>query len=107
MRVVNTGSSVWLTHSKSDIGVVNIGVHLLDEKNNMLSLGWKRIKILHQLKPGEALTQEIIIDFPENLSGYFRFCFDLVSESICWFEQLGHEPEFSQILYLKRRNFIE
>ena len=27
------------TNSKSDIGVVNIGVHLLDEKNNMLSLG--------------------------------------------------------------------
>ena len=73
MRVVNTGSSVWLNHSKSDIGVVNIGVHLLDEKNNMLSLGWKRIKLLRQLKPGEALTLDFSIDFPEHLSGHFRF----------------------------------
>ena len=62
---------------------------------------------MHQLKPGEALIQEISIDFPEHLSGRFRFCFDLVSESVCWFEQLGHNQNALKYFVFKRRIFIQ
>ena len=64
MRATNNGSSVWLTHSKNDIGMVSIGVRLLDDKNHILSLDWERIRLCRQLRLGEALIQEININFP-------------------------------------------
>ena len=98
IRVANTGSSVWLTQSKADIGVVKIGVHLLNEMNQIISLGWKRFTLSRDLLPGETLTHEIKIDLPNDQSGSFRLSFDLVSESICWFEQLGHVPPKSELI---------
>ena len=98
--ISNMGSSIWLAHSKSEIGVVYIGAHLLDRKNNILSFDWKRFKIPRRVDPGDQLIHEIIISFPSDLQGSFRLSFDLVSESICWFEQLGHKPVLSEIFCL-------
>ena len=98
MRVSNTGSSVWLTHSKADIRVVSLGVHLLNQHNQILSFDWRRIKLSRQLDPSDTIIQEIKIDFPDDQSGHVRLRFDLVSELVCWFEQLGHSPPQSELL---------
>ena len=98
MRVSNTGSSVWLTHSKAEIGVVSLGIHLLNQHNQVLSFDWRRVKLPKQVKPGETIVQEVKIDFPDDQSGHVRLRFDLVSEMVCWFEQLGHSPPQSELL---------
>ena len=100
MRISNTGSSAWLTQSKSDIGVVSLGIHLVNQENQFISRDWKRVDLSKQIKPGETIIQDICIDTPpKDQIGPFRLRFDLVSESVVWFEQLGHVPPQSEIIF--------
>lgn len=92
VRITNVGESVWLQSGDSDIGVVFIGLHLYDEAGQCKNYDWMRFSIDRQMFPGENIVQLLSIAIPRDLKGLHRIAIDLVSESVAWFEQLGHTP---------------
>lgn len=90
LRIENAGFAQWLNKNISDIGVVKIGTHLYDESNKLLNLDFSRHAIERVTQPGEEINQVIKVKFPTV--GNFKLCIDLVSEGICWFENVGSQP---------------
>lgn len=92
LHIVNTGTARWLQHNIRDIGVVKIGTHLYTADNTLLNLDFSRHLFEQDVEPGAILTPTISVPFPER--GVFKLSIDLVSESICWFENVGSRPQF-------------
>lgn len=92
VRISNVGDSVWLKSGVSHIGVVLIGLHLYDETGQCKKYDWVRFDIDRQMFPGDYIEQLLSIVIPCDLKGLHRIAIDLVSESVAWFEQLGHSP---------------
>lgn len=95
IRVSNTGIAKWLNENISHIGVVFIGVHLYNRENALLNLDFSRHVIKKIIEPGQMFEENIKLNFSEV--GKFIISIDLVSENICWFENMGSKPLFLQI----------
>lgn len=95
LKVSNTGIAKWLNKNINDIGVVNIGTHLYDERNNLLNLDFSRHAIKSPIYPGQTFEQDIKVRLSDI--GKFVISVDLVSEGICWFENIGSRPIYLQI----------
>jgi len=95
VNISNTGDSRWLIENIHDIGVVRIGTHLYDHANNLMDLDFSRYHITTITEPGATFEQSIKVKF-EN-PGLYRLAIDLVSEHICWFENVGSVPKFVTI----------
>ena len=91
VRIENTGSARWLVENIQDIGVVKIGVHLYDGDDRLLNLDFSRHLLERAIEPGETVEQVLAIRLAEP--GTFRLTIDLVSEGICWFENIGSRPQ--------------
>ncbi|MBL7061071.1 MAG: class I SAM-dependent methyltransferase [Actinobacteria bacterium] len=92
IRISNNGSAKWLNKNINYIGVVKIGTHLYDEANNLLNLDFSRHDFTSLTAPGETIDKTIAIRFSDI--GIFRLAIDLVSEGICWFENIGSKPQY-------------
>lgn len=85
-----TGTTVWLP-SVSRVGAVRFGAQLFDHRGALLDLDYYR----HDLTPGEGReilpgeTIEFTAEVPMPPAGEYILQCDLVSEGVCWFEQIG------------------
>lgn len=95
MTISNIGVAKWLYSNINYIGVVRIGTHLYDEANNLLNLDFSRHEITSSIKPGQTFHQKIKLRFADI--GKFILSVDLVSEGVCWFENVGSKPMYLQI----------
>ena len=95
LKVCNTGRAKWLNKNINQVGVVNIGTHLYDEASNLLNLDFSRHPLSSTIEPGEIFEQEVRVQF--NDVGKFTISIDLVSEGICWFENMGSKPLYLRI----------
>lgn len=92
LRISNNGSATWLNENINDIGVVKIGTHLYNEDNELLTLDFSRHYFSSSTAPGKTVAKNITIRFSDV--GVFRLAIDLVSEGICWFENIGSKPQY-------------
>ena len=75
---------------------MNIGTHLYDKQMRLLKLDFTRHKLPAVIHPGESFSTRIVVNFQST--GEFILGIDLVSESICWFENMGSEPQYIRIV---------
>jgi SAM-dependent methyltransferase len=95
LKISNTGSAKWLNDNIKDIGVVKVGSHLYDADNKLLNLDFSRHNFTSPILPGESVNKTICLKF--NDRGVFNLSIDLVSEGICWFENVGSRPQYIKI----------
>ncbi|HJV87709.1 MAG TPA: class I SAM-dependent methyltransferase [Noviherbaspirillum sp.] len=88
--ILNSGGAKWLCKNFGDLGVVKLGAHLYDANRNLLNLDFARSCFARDVLPGESVSNAITVTFPH--AGKFYLSLDLVSESICWFENVGATP---------------
>ncbi|HJZ82249.1 MAG TPA: DUF1698 domain-containing protein [Pyrinomonadaceae bacterium] len=88
----NTGYARWLRGSESgrEKGDVHLVAHLLDENETPVSWYHAGAFLPHDIAPGESVEIEIALNAPEA-TGKFIIQFDMVSEHLAWFEDLGSE----------------
>ncbi|MCW6037306.1 class I SAM-dependent methyltransferase [Spirulina subsalsa FACHB-351] len=91
LKITNIGQAIWLHENINDIGVVKIGTHLYDEEDNLINLDFSRHCFDRNIKPHETIEKSIVVKFDK--SGVFKVTIDLVSESICWFENIGSKSK--------------
>jgi hypothetical protein len=89
--VANDGGSDWLPAS-AKIGGVKIGVHLLNADGVGIDHDFARHHLTpdagRKVTPGEILPVDFHIALPSH-PGRYRLEFDLVSEGVVWFANLG------------------
>jgi SAM-dependent methyltransferase len=83
----NAGLSKWLSANLYGVGVVRLGAHLYDGAGRLLNLDFYRQDLGRDVLPGETVQLKASIPFEEK--GTYELAFDLVSEGVCWFENLG------------------
>ena len=92
IRAENTGNARWLRGSESgrEKGDVHLVAHLLDQDENPISWYHAGAFLPHDIAPGESVEIEIALNAPAT-AGAFLLQFDMVSEHLAWFEDLGSE----------------
>jgi tRNA (mo5U34)-methyltransferase len=92
VRTENTGNARWLRGSESgrEKGDVHLVAHLLDREETPISWYHAGAFLPHDIAPGETVEIEISLKAPET-SGEYVLIFDMVSEHLAWFEDLGSE----------------
>ena len=89
LRITNTGSATWLTQNVRDIGVVRVGMHLYDERGQLLDFEFGRHNLPAPVPPGSMI--EVVIAPVFQQCGKYVLGIDLVAESVCWFESRGSQ----------------
>ena len=94
LELANTGLTKWLADiGTTSPGQVNLGVSLLDSNEKILDLDFCRIKLPHDVRPGECITVHGSIP-PLKQPGVYVLRFDLVSEGVMWFSERGSVPAY-------------
>lgn len=91
LNISNTGSAGWLNENDNDIGVVKIGTHLYDESNRLINFDFSRYGIAAPVQPGVTFEQAVNVKI--DAAGSYKLVVDLVSENVCWFENVGSIPK--------------
>ena len=86
----NIGWTRWLAGCEADTGkgVVRLGAHLLREDGEDVIWDYGRSSLSQDVAPGEFAHFEMSVLAPEQ-PGRYVVEFDLVSEQLAWFEDLG------------------
>jgi tRNA (mo5U34)-methyltransferase len=92
IRAENTGNARWLRGSEggSKKGDVHLVAHLLNQDETPLAWYHAGAFLPHDIAPGESAELEIALNAPDA-AGSFLLQFDMVSEHLAWFEDLGSE----------------
>jgi tRNA (mo5U34)-methyltransferase len=92
VRAQNTGWARWLRGSEAgtEQGDVHLVAHLLDENRHPISSYHAGAFLPHDVEPKDAVDLEIALRAPAS-SGRYLLEFDMVSEHLAWFEDLGSE----------------
>jgi tRNA (mo5U34)-methyltransferase len=90
IRAENTGHARWLRGSESgtQAGDVHLVAHLLSANEEPISLYHAGAFLPHDIAPGEMTEIEIALRAPDT-AGNYLLVFDMVSEHLAWFEDLG------------------
>lgn len=90
VRAENTGYARWLreTAAVTGNGAVHLAAHLLDENEESISRYHAGAFLPNDIAPGESVEIEIALRAPHS-PGNYLLEFDLVSENLAWFEDLG------------------
>jgi SAM-dependent methyltransferase len=88
--LVNVGRSAWLDRADEIFGLVRLGSHLSDGDGKIITIDLARYELPRRIEPGE--TADIAVDIALPTPGRFLMSFDLVSEGVSWFENLGVKP---------------
>ena len=88
----NSGYARWLRGSKSgaERGDVHLVTHVLDEQHRPVSWYHAGAFLPHDVEPNDSVELEIAMHAPAS-PGNFVLQFDMVSEHLAWFEDLGSE----------------
>ncbi len=86
----NTGYARWLRGSDDKVaaGDVHLAVHLVRDNGEPIAWYHAGAILPHEVAPGETVELEIALNAPES-SGSYVLEFDMVSEHLAWFEDLG------------------
>jgi len=95
LKILNSGKNKWLHETPDDIGTVRIGTHLYGENNQLLSYDFTRHPLPKTILPGETINETIHINITEK--GSYKLVVDLVSENICWFEDVGSKAQLIHV----------
>ncbi|MDT7541551.1 MAG: tRNA (mo5U34)-methyltransferase [Acidobacteriota bacterium] len=89
-RVENAGAARWLAKGEGAAckGAVRLGAHLLRADGEEVVWDYGRGYLSSDLETGESATVEIVLRGPVA-PGSYRIEFDMVSEHLAWFEDLG------------------
>ncbi|HSQ20242.1 MAG TPA: DUF1698 domain-containing protein [Blastocatellia bacterium] len=92
IRAENMGNARWLRGSEGgrEKGDVHLVGHLLDQDETPISWYHAGAFLPHDIEPGESVELEIALTAPATAGG-FLLQFDMVSEHLAWFEDLGSE----------------
>jgi tRNA (mo5U34)-methyltransferase len=92
IRAENTGNARWLRGSEggTEKGDVHLVAHLLDQNETPIAWYHAGVFLPHDIAPGESVELEIALNAPAT-PGSFLLQFDMVSEHLAWFEDLGSE----------------
>lgn len=92
VRAENTGGARWLAAGEPDTsrGAVRLAAHLVrgDEDDEEISMYYAGAVLPRDVSPGESVELELRLPAPTE-PGRYRLEFDLVSEHLAWFEDLG------------------
>jgi tRNA (mo5U34)-methyltransferase len=90
VRAENTGLARWLRvgEAETDRGAVHLVAHIFGDGDEPLSWYHAGAYLPGDVAPGESASIEIAMRAPEE-SGQYRLEFDMVSEHLAWFEDLG------------------
>jgi hypothetical protein len=86
----NTGHARWLRGSDGGAakGDVHLVAHLLGKDGEPISWYHAGAFLPHDIAPGESVEVEITLPAPDS-PGIYELEFDMVSEHLAWFEDLG------------------
>src|SRR4029077_15702634 len=86
----NTGHARWLREGAAVTGngAVHLAAHLLAENEGEISRYIAGAFLPNDIAPGESVEIEIALRAPDS-PGNYLLEFDLVSENLAWFEDLG------------------
>ena len=92
VRAENIGNARWLRGSEGgrEKGDVHLVAHLLDMDETPRSWYHAGAFLPHDIEPDESVEIEITMNAPDTL-GTVIVQFDMVSEHLAWFEDLGSE----------------
>lgn len=93
IRAENTGYARWLRGSDAgtDKGSIHLVAHVLSTDEEPVFWYHAGAFLPNDVAPGEAAEMEIVLAAPAN-RGRYLIAFDMVSEHLAWFEDLGAEP---------------
>lgn len=99
IRLENVGHAVWLRGSESGTakGDVHLVTHVLNENEEPLSWYHAGAYLPRDIAPGEAVEIEIALRAPDS-AGRHTLVFDMVSEHLAWFEDLGSDVVKHELL---------
>lgn len=86
----NTGQARWLHHNPHLVGTVQVGTHLYDANASLLNLDFGRSRLEKDIEPNEETVCNLRLTIAAP--GRYRLVIDMVSEYVCWFENLGLKP---------------
>jgi hypothetical protein len=84
--IQNVGSVAWLP-GDTQVGGVNLGVHLRGRDGAPLAVDFARVRLLGRTSPGDV--QKVAFELNTPPPGEYLLEFDLVSEGVGWFEMNG------------------
>ena len=98
LRAHNAGYARWLRGSDagSEKGDVHLVAHVLDQQNNPVSWYAAGAFLPHDVEPNQTVELEIVLQAPAS-PGQYVIQFDMVSEHLAWFEDLGSEVVTHQL----------
>jgi tRNA (mo5U34)-methyltransferase len=90
VSALNTGYARWLREGAAVTGngAVHLAAHLHDENEEVISRYCAGAFLPRDIAPGENVEIEIALRAPDS-PGKYLLEFDLVSENLAWFEDLG------------------
>jgi hypothetical protein len=99
VRAQNSGHARWLRGSEAGTqkGDVHLVAHIIDERQTVVSWYHAGAFLPHDVNPNEAVELEIVVRAPES-TGRYIIQFDMVSEHLAWFEDLGSEVLTHQLI---------
>jgi ubiquinone/menaquinone biosynthesis C-methylase UbiE len=86
----NAGEARWLHQNPHSVGVMYVGAHLYGENKKLLDLEFGRSPLVKDVEPNEEVVCYLNLRIAEP--GQYRIMIDMVSEHVCWFENLGFKP---------------
>ncbi len=98
IRAKNSGYARWLRGSDAgtEKGDVHLVAHVLDEQQRPVAWYAAGAFLPNDVEPNDAVELEIVLRAPES-AGDFILQFDMVSEHLAWFEDLGSEVVTHQL----------
>jgi len=98
VRAHNKGYARWLKGSQAgtEKGDVHLVAHVLDDEQRAVSWYAAGAFLPHDVEPNESVELQIAMRAPETVGNY-TIQFDMVSEHLAWFEDLGSEAIFHRL----------
>ena len=98
VRAQNSGYARWLRGSEAGTqkGDVHLVAHLMDESQSVVSWYHAGAFLTHDVNPNATVELDIALRAPES-TGRYTLQFDMVSEHLAWFEDLGSEVLMHQL----------
>ena len=99
IRAENSGYARWLRGSEAgtEKGDVHLVAHLMDDQQAVVSWYHAGAFLPHDVEPNETVVLDMVLRAPES-AGHYTLQFDMVSEHLAWFEDLGSEVLMHQLI---------
>jgi SAM-dependent methyltransferase len=94
VHIQNIGDTLWL--GQAGPGMVRLGIQLLAPDRTMINRDFARCELSGSVPPGATIDIPVAIGLPHEADAYV-LKLDLVSEHICWFEDVGSVPLYVDV----------